>query len=114
MKVDSLNSLAAAAAHEPSAIERHRWRLSGWISRGQLFAGLLILPCANGLAARAIEASRELGWHALTAGFNVSAIVWLAVLASLGLVLRTSEEKVNAIDLVIGAIVVALTAVPVP
>ena len=112
MKVDSL--LPAAAAHEPSPIERDRWRLSGWISRGQLFAGLLILPCANGLAARAIEASRELGWQAVTAGFNVSAIVWLAVLASLGLVLRTGEEKVKAIDLFIGAIVVALTAAPVP
>src|SRR3954453_8134225 len=112
MKVDSLNSLAAAAAHEPSPIDR--WRLSGWISRGQLFAGLLILSCANGLAARAIEASRELGWQAVTAGFNVSAIVWLAVPASLGLVLRTGEEKVKASDLFIGAIVMGLTAVPVP
>jgi exosortase/archaeosortase family protein len=44
----------------------------------------------------------------------VSAIVWLAVLASLGLVLRTGEEKVKSIDLFIGAIVLALTAMPVP
>jgi len=113
MKVGSLMP-GATAAHEQPPIERDRWRLSGWLSRGELFAGLLILPCANGLAARAIEASRELGWHAVTAGFNVSAIVWLAVLASLGLVLRRDEEKVKALDLLIGAVVVALTAVPVP
>src|SRR3954447_16849711 len=112
MKVDSLNSLAAAAAHEPLPIERDRWRLSGWISRGDLFAGLLILPTANGLAARVIEASRELGWHACPARCSVSALVWLAVLASLGLVLRRNKGKVKALDLLIGAVVVALTAVP--
>jgi exosortase/archaeosortase family protein len=112
MKVDSL--VPSAAAREPLPFERDRWRLSGWLSRGELFAGLLILPCANGLAGRAVEASRELGWHALAAGFDVSAIVWLAVLASLRLVLRTGKGKVTAIDLFVGAVVVALTAVPVP
>ena len=46
---------------------------------------------------RVIEASRDLGWYALTAGFNVSVIVWLAALGSLRLVLRTGGGQITAI-----------------
>ena len=61
-----------------------------------------------------IEASRELGWQALTAGFNVSAIVWLAILASLRLVLRTGEGQIKAMRSGDWGDRLALTAVPVP
>ena len=106
--------LAGVAAGYKPPPERIPWRIQSRISRAELFAGLLIIPCVNGLAGRAIEAVRELGWHALTAGFNVSAIVWLAVFASLRLVLRTGEGQVKALDVVVGVAVLALTAVPVP
>ena len=62
MEAGSLLAWVAAAYEPPS--ERVPWRIQSRISRAELFAGLLILPCANGLAGRAIEASRELGWHA--------------------------------------------------
>jgi len=88
--------LAGVAAGYKPPSERIPWRIQSRISRAELFAGLLIIPCVNGLAGRAIEAVRELGWHALTAGFNVSAIVWFAVFASLRLVLRTGEGQVKA------------------
>jgi hypothetical protein len=106
--------LAGVAAGYKPPSERIPWRIQSRISRAELFAGLLIIPCVNGLAGRAIEAVRELGWHALTAGFNVSAIVWFAVFASLRLVLRTGEGQVKALDVVVGVAVLALTAVPVP
>ena len=105
----------AAPGYQPPP-QRRPWRIqSQRVSRAELFAALLIIPCVNGLAGRVIEAVRELGWHdALTAGFNVSAIVWFAVFASLRLVLRTGEGQVKALDVAIGVAVLALTAVPVP
>jgi hypothetical protein len=77
-------------------------------------AGLLIIPIANGVAGRAIEASRELGWGAVISGFNVSAIVWIAILATLRLVLRTKGGQITALDLLVGALVLCLTALPIP
>src|SRR5215207_4554717 len=104
----------AALGYQPPP-QRRPWRIQ-WqrVSRAELFAGLLIIPCVNGLAGRVIEAVRELGWHALTAGFNVSAIVWLSVFASLRLVLRTGEDQIKTLDVVVGVGVFALTALPVP
>jgi hypothetical protein len=90
------------------------WKVRQWVSRGELFAALLIIPCVNGLAGRVIEASRDLGWYALTAGFNVSVIVWLAALGSIRLVLRTGGGQITAIDLAAAATVLILTAIPVP
>jgi hypothetical protein len=90
------------------------WRVRQWVSRGELFAGLLIIPCVNGLAGRVIEASRSLGWYALTAGFDVSVIVWLAALGSLHLVLRAGGGQITRLDLAAAATVLILTAVPVP
>jgi exosortase/archaeosortase family protein len=90
------------------------WKVRQWVSRGELFAALLIIPCVNGLAGRVIEASRDLGWYALTAGFNVSVIVWLAALGSIRLVLRAGGGQITAIDLAAAAAVLILTAIPVP
>jgi len=113
MKGGSLTSVAAVSC-PPLAEDGLQRYLSGWVSRSELFAGLLIIPIANGVAGRVIDASRELGWGALTAGFNVSAIVWLAILASLRLVLRTDKGQIKALDLAVGAAVLCLTALPIP
>jgi hypothetical protein len=102
----------AAAGWAPT--QAYGWRVRQWVSRGELFAGLLIIPCVNGLAGRVIETSRDLGWDALTAGFNVSVIAWLAALGSIRLVLRTGGGQIRLIDLVAAAAVLILTAVPVP
>jgi hypothetical protein len=90
------------------------WKVRQWVSRGELFAALLIIPCVNGLAGRVIEASRDLGLYALIAGFNVSVIVWLAALGSIRLVLRAGGGQITAIDLAAAAAVLILTAIPVP
>src|SRR3954451_7669842 len=103
------SSIAVAAPGYQPPPQRRPWRIqSQRVSRAELFAGLLIIPCVNGLAGRAIEAARDLGWQALTAGFNVSAVVWLAVFASLRLVLRTGEGQIKALDVLIGAAVLGL------
>jgi hypothetical protein len=105
-------SIASAGCAPPT--QAAGWRHRQWFSRGELFAGLLIVPCVNGLAGRVIETSRDLGWDALTAGFNVSVIAWLAALGSLRLVLRTEGGQIRLMDLVAAAAVLILTAVPVP
>jgi hypothetical protein len=90
------------------------WRAGQWVSRGELFAGLLIVPCVNGLAGRVIETSRDLGWDALTAGFNVSVIVWLAALGSLRLALWVGGGQITRLDVAAAAVVLILTAAPAP
>src|SRR4051794_22619291 len=103
----------APAGWAPST-EAGVWKVRDWVSRGQLFAGLLIIPCVNGFAGRIIEASHEFGWYAVAAGFDVSVIVWLAALGSLRLVLRTGGGQITRLDLAAAAVVLILTAVPVP
>ena len=105
-------SIASAGCAPPT--QAGGWTDRQWFSRGELFAALLIIPCVNGFAVRVIEASRDLGWYALIAGFNVSVIVWLAALGSLRLVLRTGGGQITAIDLAAAAVVLILTVVPVP
>ena len=90
------------------------WNVRHWVTRGELFAGLLIIPCVNGFAGSIIASSRQLGWYALTAGFDVSVIAWLAALASLRLVLRTEGGQITPLDLVAAAVVLLLTAAPAP
>jgi hypothetical protein len=106
--------LPIAAAGWAPPTEAGVWKAREWVSRGELFAGLLIIPCVNGFAGRIIGSSLQLGWYAVTAGFNVSVIAWLAALGSLRLVLRTGGGQITRLDLAAAALVLLLTAVPVP
>src|SRR4051794_39950574 len=102
--------------YQPPLAVNQRWLpLLGFMSRDQLFAGLLIISCVNGLAGRIFVAVSELGWHALPAGFNVSAIAWLASVAGLRLCLQRGEgeHQIKAVDLVVAAIILGLTATPI-
>ena len=47
--------------------------------RDELFAGLCILGCANGLGSRAINSINDLGWEsAVIHTFGISAFIWVA------------------------------------
>src|SRR5207248_6503474 len=57
-------------------------------TRGELLAGLYILGCANGLAAKMILSVHRLGWVDAAVGtFDVSVIVVIACFAGISLVL---------------------------
>jgi hypothetical protein len=84
------------------------------IARNEFFAGLFLLGCANGLAARAIATVHDIGWRNAAIGmFGVSAIVLAACGAGLWLMMCRRDRSVTAIDLVIGAVALVLIALPV-
>src|SRR5260370_4051380 len=73
------------------------------IGRNEFFAGLFLLGCANGIAARAIATVHDIGWlNAIVGMFDVSAIVLAACAAGLWLMMWRPEQSLTPIDLVIG------------
>jgi hypothetical protein len=84
--------------------------------RNDLFFGLLLLGCANGLVWRALEAIKQRGWpDAILNTFDVSAIVWLSCV--FGVILlsaaRTKRCEINKRDWAIGSASLALMFVPI-
>jgi hypothetical protein len=84
------------------------------IARNEFFAGLFLLGCANGIAVTAIATVHEIGWLSAAIGmFGVSAIVLGACASGLWLMMGGRERSVTPIDLVIGAVALALIALPI-
>jgi hypothetical protein len=84
------------------------------IARSEFFAGLFLLGCANGIAARAIGTVHDNGWlNAAIGMFDVSAIVLAACAAGLWLMMGGREQSVTRIDLAIGVVALALIALPI-
>jgi hypothetical protein len=83
------------------------------ISRNEFFAGLFFLGCANGIAARAIATVHDIGWlNAVIGMFDVSTIVLAACASGLWLIASHREQSVTPVDLVVGAVALALIALP--
>jgi len=79
-------------------------------TRGELFAGVYILGCANGLAAKMILSVHRLGWVDAAVGtFDVSAIVVVACFAGISLVLPDKTGGIHLADLAV-AMVLLLAA----
>jgi hypothetical protein len=67
------------------------------LARNELFAGLSILACANGLGSRVIQATKRAGWTDAALGtFEISAIVFTACAAGVWLILRDSTDKIRS------------------
>ena len=82
------------------------------MSRGDFFAGLYILGCANGLAGGIIQSARSGDW---VGGFaNISVIVLFACFAGVTLLLRDNRtELIRAPDFAVAAVFLLLVALPV-
>jgi exosortase/archaeosortase family protein len=84
------------------------------MARDELFAGLCILSCANGLGALAIKSVNDLGWEsAAVHTFGISAIVWIACFIGVTLILRDRTDAIRSMDLAVGAAVIALVFLPI-
>jgi hypothetical protein len=92
------------------------------LSRAELFAGLFLLGCANGLAARIGQSIREHGgWVvAVLATFKISVIIFAACFAGVSLVfhdktdeVRLADDGVRLADLAVAAVFVALVILPI-
>jgi hypothetical protein len=84
------------------------------VSRGELFASIYILGCANGLLARAVQSIHGHGWlDAAVDTFDVSIIVLVACLAGLSLILVDRTGEVRTTDLVLSSMLLLLIALPI-
>jgi exosortase/archaeosortase family protein len=84
------------------------------LTRGEFFAGLFALGCANGLASRVIQTVHRHGWaEALLGTFGISAIVWTACIAGISLLLRDRTTGIRGSELALGAVFVVLVTLPI-
>jgi hypothetical protein len=83
-------------------------------TRGELFAGLYILGCANGLAAKMILSVHRLGWADAAVGtFDVSAIVVVACFTGISLILADKTDGLDLADLAVAMVVLLIIALPI-
>ena len=96
------------------AVRSSLLRLANELRRGEYFAGLFILGCANGLASRVIQSVNRLGWEdALTNTFEISAIVWIACISGVSLVIHDRTTGIGFRELALGVAVVLLVILPI-
>jgi exosortase/archaeosortase family protein len=88
-------------------------RMASDLRRGEYFAGLYIIGCANGFASRIVQAVRHTGWtDALFTTFGISAIVWGSCIAGIYLVFRDRTRGVSSREIALGALFTLLVVLP--
>jgi hypothetical protein len=87
---------------------------SSFVSRNELFAGLVLLGFANGISGRVISSVVENGIAAaLLSTFDISVIVWSACAISILFLLRRPVQPVRTFDWVVTACVLMALLMPV-
>jgi len=86
--------------------------MRGALSRDQLFAGLYILGCVNGLFGRVLLALTSEGWAGLL-GVDISVIVLFACFAGFSTLLQQDREDIRSMDLAVGSLFLLLVALPI-
>ena len=90
---------------------------AGWLEtlqkslpRGEFFAGLCLVGCANGLGSHIIRSLSGGDW---SGGLqDISAIVWFACFVGISFLLRDKTDTIKIADLAVGVVFVALCAAP--
>jgi hypothetical protein len=82
------------------------------ISRGEFFAGVYILACANGLLGRILLSLNRDGWTGLLE-VDVSVIVLFACFAGISLMLEENRDEIRPSDLAVGGIFLILVILPI-
>jgi exosortase/archaeosortase family protein len=88
-------------------------RLSDSLGRNELFAGLCVIGFANGAITRIMEGFASRDWlEFLFNTFDISIIVWAALIAGVALLARVPKVPVKRFDIVAAALVSAAFLVP--
>jgi hypothetical protein len=88
--------------------------LQSSVSRDELFAGLCLLGCINGLWTRIIHSVQRYGLiDAVLSTFDTSVVVWVTCFLGISMILQDRAGKVSRIDLAVGTIVFGLIALPI-
>jgi exosortase/archaeosortase family protein len=83
------------------------------LSRAELFGGLFVLGCANGLAARMGQSVDQLGWvGALFGTFNISIIVLVACFIGVSLIFSDGTNEINSADVYISGVILLFVLLP--
>src|SRR5260221_1838790 len=99
---------------EPSTGRHPVFLMVGQVTRGEFFAGLLILGCVNGFVSRIIPSVNHLGWaDALFNTFEISFIVWISCAAGIYLMLGVRKGEVRSLDLALGVGFLFLVILPI-
>jgi len=84
------------------------------LPRRDLLAGLVILGCVNGLAAKVIDEVYQHGWvDSLFGTTNISVIVWASCFAGVSLISRDRSGEANLVDFAVGAAFLLLVVLPI-
>jgi hypothetical protein len=84
------------------------------LSRNQLYFGLFLLACLNGIASKIIQSIDQVGWSdAILATFDVSAVVLLSCISGLFLVHRSADETITIADVFVSAVAIILVVLPI-
>jgi len=83
------------------------------LPRNELFAGLYILACANGLLGRSIYTLNLEGWYGAIAGFEINVIVLAACFAGVYLIATGSRDRIRTLDLVVALAFLGFVTLPI-
>src|SRR6266576_3826399 len=78
------------------------------LPRNELFAGLYVVACANGLLGRSILTFNLEGWTGAVLGFELNVIVLFAFFAGVYLIACSNRDQIRTFDLVVALGVLAL------
>jgi exosortase/archaeosortase family protein len=81
--------------------------------RNELFAGLYILACANGLLGRAIYTFNLEGFYGAVTGFEINVIVLAACFAGVYLMATSSRDQIRTSDLLVALAFLGLVVLPI-
>jgi hypothetical protein len=83
------------------------------LPRNEVFAGLYILGCANGLLGRSIYTFNLEGWRGAVMGVEINVIVLAACFAGVYLIASSKSDRIRIFDLVVTLAFLGLVSVPI-
>ena len=81
--------------------------------RDELFAGLYIVGCANGLLGRTIQSVRFDGWVGAILGVDINVILLFAAFAGISALLGEEKDEIRTADFAIAVIFLGLVSLPI-
>jgi exosortase/archaeosortase family protein len=87
--------------------------LQNALPRNELFAGLYVVACVNGLLGRSIYTFNLEGWYGAVTGFELNVIVLAACFAGVYLIATGSRDRIQTLDLVTALAFLGLVTLPI-
>jgi exosortase/archaeosortase family protein len=102
------------AANTTAQVRKRVVSQLGPIERGRLFAGLALIGFANGISHRVVQALRDDPARATLQGFEIGAVVWIALFTSAHMLGRQQGQAASRNDMLAAGLASAAFLAPVP